>query len=144
VGDTLKVADFGLCAGSGWQTHTGGWKGTLPYAAPEMFGGSAKPGTDQYALAITFCELVMGDRPFRKRDETKSDPAFLPIDLGKLRDREATVISRALHPYPSSRWPTCAAFVAELRKAVQAPRAGASSRIYPRGLRGTLRDRACV
>jgi serine/threonine protein kinase len=140
VGNKLKVADFGLCAGTGWHTHTGGWKGTLPYAAPELFKGAAAPGTDQYALAVTFCEVVMGDRPFWKGDTTTPSPTSLPIDLTKLRDREYPVLSRALHPYPSSRWPSCRAFIQALRKAVTTPRAKTSVRIYPRGLHGSLRQ----
>jgi serine/threonine protein kinase len=139
VGETLKVGDFGLCAGSGWQTHTGGWKGTLPYAAPELFKGSAAPGTDQYALAVTFCELVMGDRAFCKRDSRETAPTCMPIDMTKLRTSEFPVIMRALHPYPSSRWPSCKAFLQSLRKVVCEPRGAASVRIFPRGLHGPLR-----
>jgi serine/threonine-protein kinase len=130
------VADFGLCAGSGWHTHTGGWKGTLPYAAPELFNGAAVPGTDQFALAVTFCEVVMGERPFFKGPS----PTGLPVDLTRLREREYPILARALHPYPSSRWPSCQAFLAALRKAAHTPRAGTSVRIYPRGMHGSLRQ----
>jgi serine/threonine protein kinase len=139
VGDQLKVSDFGLCAGSGCVTHTNGWKGTLPYAAPELFKGAAAPGTDQFALAVTFCELVMGDRPFFQRTPGNLAPSGIPIDLTKLREREFSVIARALHPYPSSRWPTCMAFVDALRKATAPPQGNTSVRIYPRGKRGSLR-----
>jgi serine/threonine protein kinase len=139
VGDTLKVADFGLCAGSGWQTHTGGWKGTLPYAAPELYNGSATRGTDQYALAVTFCELVMGDRPFFKTDGKQPPPVGMPLDMTKLREREFPVIVRALHPYPSSRWPSCKAFMQALRKAAIQTRSPTAVRIFPRGRSGSIR-----
>jgi serine/threonine protein kinase len=139
IGETLKVADFGLCSGSGWHTHTGGWKGTLPYAAPELFNGSASPGTDQYALAVTFCEMVMGDRPFPKRDSRENAPTGMPVDLTKIRENEFPIITRALHPYPSARWHSCKEFLQALRAAVGKPRGGVSVRIYPRGLRGSLR-----
>ncbi len=139
VGDTLKVADFGLCAGSGWHTHGAGWKGTLPYAAPELFNGSAARGTDQFSLAVTFCELVMGERPFLKRDPNLSSPMGPPIDMTKLREREFPVIARALHPFPSSRWPSCKAFVQALRSAAVTPRGATSVRIYPRGKSGSIR-----
>ena len=122
IGNKLKVADFGLCSGSGWHTHSGGWKGTrLPYVSPprELYNGSATAGTDQYALAVTFCEMVMGDRAFFKGGSWPGIPST-PIDLTKLRDREYPVIAKALHPYPSSRWPTCQAFIQALRKAVRA------------------------
>jgi serine/threonine protein kinase len=139
VGDTLKVADFGLCAGAGWQTHTGGWKGTLPYAAPELYNGAATRGTDQYALAVTFCELVMGDRPFLKDYGQAPSATSMPIDLTKLREREFPVLVRALHPFPSSRWPSCKAFMHALRKAVTQSRSSSSVRIYPRGMSGSIR-----
>ena len=137
-GGKLKVGDFGLCAGAGWHTHSNGWKGTLPYAAPELFNGAAVPGTDQYALAVTFCEVVIGDRAFWKGDPATRSPNSLPIDLTKLRDTECPVLTRALHPYPSSRWPSCKAFLQALRKAASAPRARTSVRIFPRGMRGPL------
>jgi serine/threonine-protein kinase len=139
VGDTLKVADFGLCAGAGWQTHTGGWKGTLPYAAPELYNGAATRGTDQYALAVSFCELVMGDRPFVKNHGQLPLSTSMPIDLTKLREREFPVLVRALHPFPSSRWPSCRAFMHALREAVLQKRTSASVRIYPRGMSGSIR-----
>ena len=147
VGDQLKVADFGLCAGSGAATHKSGWKGTLPYAAPELYGGSAATGTDQFALAVTFCELVMGARPFWPSAMSGHAPNGLPIDLTKLRDKEFPIIARALHPYPSSRYPTCRAFVEALRKAITLPRT-ATPRLAPkpqngaRGRRSSGRHRA--
>jgi serine/threonine protein kinase len=144
VGDTLKVADFGLCAGAGWQTHTGGWKGTLPYAAPELYNGTATRGTDQYALAVTFCELVMGERPFFKSHGQPPSPSSMPIDLTKLRDREFPVLVRALHPFPSSRWPSCRAFMQALRKAAIQSRPSTSVRIFPRGKSGSIRRSGVV
>src|SRR5262249_19697451 len=115
-----KVADFGLCAGTGWQTHRKGWRGTPPFAAPELFNGSSSVGTDQYALAVTFCAVVMGERPFVPGALSPSPPPGMPIDLTKLRTLEYPIISRALHPYPSSRWPSCVTFIQELRKAITA------------------------
>jgi serine/threonine protein kinase len=117
LGECVKVADFGLCVGTSWQGQRGYWRGTPPYAAPELYRGAATVGTDQYALAVTFCELCMGDRPFWKRDWKAGAPAGLPIDLTKLREHELPVLTRALHPHPSSRWPSCQAFLAALRAA---------------------------
>jgi serine/threonine protein kinase len=138
VGNTLKVADFGLCVGTGWQTHSKGWRGTPPFAAPELFGGCPSPGTDQFALAVTFCALVMGSRPFVQTDFASTPPLGIPIDLTKLRTHESPVFARALHRFPSSRYPTCKEFMQDLRKVLEAPRPG--SRIFPRGVAGTLRE----
>jgi serine/threonine protein kinase len=121
-GTTLKVADFGLCAGTGWQTHSGGWRGTLPFAAPELFNGAATVGTDQYALAITYCWLVMGETVFFPLETHR--PGERPVDLTKMRTEECPVLARALHPYPSSRYPSCQAFIDALRQARNKPTSG--------------------
>jgi serine/threonine protein kinase len=115
IGDCVKIADFGLCAGTSWQTHRNSWRGTPPYAAPELFRGQATLGTDQYALCITFLRLCTGDRPFWKNQLLELPPSGLPIDLTKLRERELPIITRALHPLPESRWPSCRAFIQALR-----------------------------
>lgn len=115
LGDNVKIADFGLCAGTSWQTHRNSWRGTPPYAAPELFKGQATHGTDQFALCITFLRLCAGDRPFWENQPTDAPPAGLPIDLSKLRERELPIIARALHPHADSRWPSCQAFIQALR-----------------------------
>jgi serine/threonine protein kinase len=115
IGDCVKIADFGLCSSTSWQTHRNGWRGTPPYAAPELFGGQATVGTDQYALCITFLHLCTGDRPFWKDQPVDAPPSGLPIDLTKLREREIPLITRALHPHPGSRWPSCRDFIQALR-----------------------------
>jgi serine/threonine protein kinase len=117
VGETLKVADFGLCVSTSWNSTRGRWRGTPPYAAPELYDNHGVPGSDQYALAVTYCELVFGQRVFVERSNRHAPPSGLPIDLSQVRNSEVSVLSRALHPHPSSRWPTCLAFVEALRKA---------------------------
>jgi serine/threonine protein kinase len=120
LGDRLKVADFGLCAAASRRTHRdGGWRGTPPYAAPELFHGAASSRTDQYALAVTYCELCFGQRVFRPAAAGRPE---MPIDLDRLRREEAVALARALADNPLARWPSCRAFVAALRGAVRAPR----------------------
>jgi serine/threonine protein kinase len=138
LGECLKVADFGLCAGTSWQTHTrAGWRGTPPYAAPELYHGKPAVGTDQFALAVTFCNLVMGERPFWKHARPQDAPAGMPIDLTKLREHEVSVIARALHPQPSLRWSSCRAFIDALRQANVYPRL--LSTLKRRGSSGMVR-----
>jgi serine/threonine protein kinase len=124
IGETVKIADFGLAAGTSWHTHRQGWRGTPPYAAPELYHGGATLGTDQYALAITYLQLVAGDRPFWPGDPC-STPPNMPVDLTKVREKEVPVLARALHPEPLARWPGCLAFIEALRKAMSLPRRGA-------------------
>src|SRR4051794_36444850 len=122
LGETLKVADFGLCAATSTATHKSGCRGTPPYAAPELYRGMASSRTDQYALAVTYCELVAGDAYFRELGEGPCAPNTLPIDLKKVPEREVPVLARALHHQPLSRWPSCRAFAAALRDAATPPR----------------------
>jgi serine/threonine protein kinase len=122
VGDRLKIADFGLCAGTNWQTHRNAWKGTPPYAAPELFRGQATTGTDQYALAVTYCEMVAGLRPIVAGAIEGEGPPLMPIDMTKMRRDEVPVLARALHPQPACRYPSCQAFIAALRATTQKPR----------------------
>jgi serine/threonine protein kinase len=136
LGDCLKIADFGLCAGTSWQTHRSSWRGTPPYAAPELFKGQAAIGTDQFALCITFLHLCAGDRPFWDASSEDAPPSGLPVDLTKLRERELPIIARALHPHPDSRWPSCRAFVQALREISQNCRPPLCFR--PRTFRPTL------
>ena len=132
IGDCLKIADFGLCASTSWQTHRNGWRGTPPYAAPELFKGQATVGTDQFALCITFLRLCTGERAFWNGEPVDAPPSGMPIDLSKVRDRELPIIMRALHPHPGLRWPTCQAFIQALRNASQSNRPQVGFRSRPR------------
>lgn len=120
LGDEVKIADFGLCAALGQQTHRQGWRGTLPYAAPELYHGRASPATDQFSLAVTYCELVAGDRILRRGIDGRWLPG-MPIDLDAARSRERPVLARALAPDPLDRWPSCEAFVSALKQVALAP-----------------------
>jgi serine/threonine protein kinase len=115
--DTVKIADFGLCAAMGQQTHKCGWRGTPPYAAPELLHGRASPTTDQYSLAVTYCDLVAGER-ILGAPVFGDESAISRIDLTKVRRRERPVLERALAADPSRRWPSCEAFVEALRDVV--------------------------
>jgi serine/threonine protein kinase len=140
VGDTVKIADFGLCAASNWQTHKNAWKGTPPYAAPELFKGQATTGTDQYALAVTFLKLCAGDRPFWPTSSTATPPLDCGVDMMKVRESELPILRRALHPLPSCRWPSCQEFVAALRHAILRHRT--TKRVPVKAVRDALRARA--
>jgi serine/threonine protein kinase len=131
VGDSVKIADFGLCAGTSFHTHRNRWRGTPPYAAPELYRGQATLGTDQYALCLTFLRLCAGDRPFWKNQPTDAPPSDPPIDYTKIRERELPIISRALHPQPCLRWPSCQAFLQALRDASQSYRPPIAQLVRP-------------
>lgn len=116
AGSVLKVADFGLarCLEHTVSTHTGGR--TTAYAAPEIFKSRVTAGSDQYSLAVTYCQLRGGRLPFVGSEEqvTHGHLDGEP-DLTMLPPDERPVVRRALAKTPRHRWPSCAAFVAALR-----------------------------
>jgi serine/threonine protein kinase len=118
LGDTLKVADFGLCAAAKQGSGRQGFRGTAPYAAPELYEGRATSRTDQFGLAVTYCELCIGPRAFcADRIWDGASYPGSPVDLAKLRDREYQVLARALSDRWTDRWPSCRAFIAALKQA---------------------------
>jgi serine/threonine protein kinase len=119
--DTLKIADFGLCMSSLSATHGQRFMGTPPYGAPELYEGKVTTHTDQYALAVTYMELVSGRRAMFPR-EIACRPGACPVDFRKVRGSEVAVIQRALDPNWMNRWPSCKAFITALRDALSRPR----------------------
>jgi serine/threonine-protein kinase len=115
VGETVKVSDFGLCTTltSTQAPHRGAC--TLAYAAPEVFRGELTKWTDQYALAITYCELRGGRRPFATIPPRLA-PDYVPPtpDLTMLPEDERRIVARALHPEPWERWKSCGEFMAQI------------------------------
>jgi serine/threonine protein kinase len=118
-GDVLKLADCGPV----WPTNVPlcfkHWGGSLDYAAPEVFRGCISDWTDQYALAVTYCQLRGGRLPFRDTPERWQRNYVRPMpDLAPLSEAEQAVIARALAPVPQDRWPSCGAMMRELEVAV--------------------------
>jgi hypothetical protein len=70
-------------------------------------------------LAVTFCELSMGQRVFVQEGNDSATYRGLPIDLTKLRDREFSVLGRALSERWTDRFPSCHEFVAALKEAMR-------------------------
>ena len=77
-----RVLDFGLAAEirsslGRISMEVRDTSGTRPYMAPEQWAGRKQgPATDQYALAVLFCELVTGEVPFSSVFEC-GDPAVM-------------------------------------------------------------------
>jgi serine/threonine protein kinase len=114
-GETVKLSDYGLsCTMSATQApHRGA--GTLPYAAPELFLGELTKWSDQYALAITYCELRGGRRPYATIP-ARFAPECVPVnpDLSMLPEDERRVVARALDRNPWERWKSCGEFMAQI------------------------------
>jgi serine/threonine protein kinase len=108
VGEGVKVGDFGLVRllERARAPHDGGL--TPGYAAPEVLAGQVSRWSDQYALAVTYCQLRGGRLPFAGR------PSGQPPDLARVPEEERPALVRALAAEPRQRWPNCRAFIRAL------------------------------
>jgi serine/threonine-protein kinase len=107
-GDTVKLADFGLASLKSAHASRQTPAGTLAYAAPEVHEGRVSDRTDQFALAVTYCELRGGRLPFRNAPAGfKRSYSHPPPDLSMLTSKEVPIIVRALSPLATDRWPSC-------------------------------------
>jgi serine/threonine-protein kinase len=97
---------------------------SLPYAAPELLRGRPPSAlTDQYALACTATELLIGSPPFSAATPmglmyahlTKPPPSYSHKIAWAPRQFDS-VMHRALAKMPESRYDSCSEFVAELSR----------------------------
>jgi serine/threonine protein kinase len=130
VGDAVKITGFSLCAALSQQMHKSDWRATPPYAAPELTYGRASASADQYSLAVTYCDLVAGNRIVAS-PATDTVCGSAEINLSKVRGRERPVLERALATDPSRRWPDCEAFIDALREVALPFRPNAKLSIRP-------------
>ena len=115
-GGGAKVADLGMARVMEGEVagHTGIW--TFPYAAPEFFRGETTHHSDQYGLAVTYCQLRGGRLPFGGNAATvTAGHLFAPPNLDTLPEPERPIVARALAKVAGDRWPNCRAFVEALR-----------------------------
>jgi serine/threonine protein kinase len=122
VGGSVKVADFGLARllDHDGADHSG--RMTPAYAAPEFFDGRIAAQSDQYSLAVTYCQLRSGRLPFTgTAAELMAGHLNKEPDLTMLPECERPVVARALAKKPADRWPSCRAFVEALRTAAMQP-----------------------
>ena len=122
VGGCVKVADFGLARVLSHTVtgHTGSL--TLAFAAPEFFGGRTARQSDQYSLAVTYCQLRGGRLPFEGTPaQVVAGHLHKPPDLSMLPTEERPAVARALAKRPQNRWPGCREFVTALRDGHRSP-----------------------
>jgi serine/threonine-protein kinase len=118
VGGGVKVADFGLAKFLEQSMASNSGALTPAYAAPEFFNGQISQQSDQYSLAITYCQLRGGRLPFTGNPaQLMAGHLMQSPDLTMLPSVERPVLSRALAKKPEERWPTCRAFAEELQRA---------------------------
>ncbi len=92
---------------------------TPAYAAPELFDGQASGKSDQYSLAVSYCQLRGGRLPFNgSAIQLMACHLSGTPDLSMLPEVEQPIVARAMAKDPADRWPDCRTFVAELTRAV--------------------------
>lgn len=136
----VKLLDFGIAklieeegAASAQITQPGGRAFTLEYASPEQIAGQPiTTASDVYSLGVVLYELLSGERPYRLERESRAalEEAILVVDPDRpsqaggskqpakvsrqLAGDLDTIILKALKKNPSERYPSVAAFEADL------------------------------
>jgi serine/threonine protein kinase len=127
-GRTAKVCDFGVAKIVSQQmTQAGLLMGTPSYMSPEQIEGRPMDGrSDQFALAVMVFDILTKEKPFVGESLPillykicRADPpsaSGLNTTLGIWVD---PVLRKALAKNPDERYPSCSAFIAELRRALE-------------------------
>ena len=126
-GLTAKVCDFGVAKIVSQQmTQAGMLMGTPSYMSPEQIEGRTMDGrSDQFALAVMVFDILTKEKPFSGDTLPillykicRADPpsaSEINTTLGIWVD---PVLRKALAKNPDDRYPSCTAFIAELRRAL--------------------------
>ncbi|MCI0461538.1 MAG: PQQ-binding-like beta-propeller repeat protein, partial [Gemmataceae bacterium] len=115
VGGGVKVADFGLAKVLEQTVATASGGMTPAYASPEQINAQVSRWSDQYSLAVTYCQLRGGQLPFQgNQAQILTGHLMNAPDLSMVPEGERPALQRALAKKPQDRWPTCTAFVAAL------------------------------
>lgn len=118
VGGQVKVADYGLARSFDGTKSQMSLGFTPAYAAPECATGKIGRNTDQYALAITYCELRAGRLPFcGSPNQMLLDHIARPPDLTMLPEYERDIVAKAFAKQSQARWPNCMELIRALRDA---------------------------
>jgi serine/threonine protein kinase len=117
----VKVGDYGLVARH--DAGTGNRGLTPKYVAPEVLRGTVHTRSDQYSLALVYCELLTGTFPYPARTPQQMMLAHvsgLP-DLKALPACDREPVWAALQKRPDDRFESCSDFVRALREADYVP-----------------------
>jgi serine/threonine protein kinase len=115
VGGGVRIADFGLAKllEQTIASHSGAC--SIAYAAPEFFREKTTPQSDQYSLAISYCQLRGGALPFQGNHAAVVAGHLMdPPNLTMLPQAERPAVARALAKKSEERWPDCRSFVQAL------------------------------
>lgn len=121
---TPLLADFGLVRNVAIDARATRTVGFTPfYAAPEQLRNRPDlgPNTDVYALGATLYEALARQRPFDELDPTRLTELVERGQFARLSTKDAiapdlaNIVHKAMAPEPHLRYPTAAAFAADLK-----------------------------
>jgi serine/threonine protein kinase len=142
VAEHAKVGDFGLVAAlrdqGGEEVEQGVPNGLSPaYASPEVFQGGMSLQSDQYSLAVVYCELRTGSLPFdpKSAQYLMLQHCAMEPNLSLLPPDERRAVARAMAKNPAGRFRCCKDFVYALRTGEDPPTTG--DNLGPLGRRGS-------
>lgn len=127
VGKVAKLCDFGLAKvlRDASASHSG--IATFEFAPPEFFDGKMVASSDQFSLAVSYCFLLMGEKPFPGPDvrailaqHVSGNPKldFMP-------PAQRPVLKKALARNPAERYGSSVHFVSALHDAIVAAHSSA-------------------
>jgi serine/threonine protein kinase len=130
----VKLTDFGIAKaffGTPGLTRSGAVKGKVPYIAPEYARtGVADPRADQFSLGVMLYELLVGERPFRGRNDVEILERIIAGEHEPLADRAphvpaelAQLVERLIETSPDDRFPDTEALLDALRALAPPPTA---------------------
>lgn len=117
----VKVGDYGLVAS---LDAVGGNRGLTPkFVAPEALRGSIHTRSDQYSLALVYCELLTGVFPYPAKTPQQMMLAHVssPPDVSALPECDRGPVWTALQKKPEDRFPSCLEFIHALAEADYLP-----------------------
>ncbi len=135
-GGGLKVADFGIAKlDTSELTQLGSVLGTMSHMSPEQLIGEAVDGrSDLYSCGVILYQLLTGERPFNGPPATLMHKVLHEAPPPPSRRVPAlpppldAVVLKAMAKSADQRHADAAAFAAELRAALAAPRPAACRR----------------
>jgi serine/threonine protein kinase len=123
----LLLADYGVARAMEEASQRTQVTGTFAYMAPEQFGGTFSPASDQYALAVVAYQLLAGRTPFQgdlatiTQAHLSEPPPLLRTFNTAISPTVDAVVLRALAKNPADRYPSVTAFAQALRTAALQP-----------------------
>jgi len=121
LGETPRLADFGIARLLRPGSHTTIVCGTPAYMAPEAFDGKRDERTDIWSVGVILYQMLAGRLPHSQQDTSSLIGAIVRLEPPPLPNYVPAslriIVSRSLERDPSLRYPSAAEMRRELREA---------------------------